>query len=710
MAGIETISYIKIGNQTHPIDAVTVNGLSFTSNDKTRWDNKQDTLTFDSIPTENSNNLVKSGDLYTVIIDNEEITAAALNDLNDRLYDMEQVGFITYESDPVFSSSVAASISASDITNWNSKTSNTGTLTGVKFNGTSASISNGIASISVSLPPTITEATVSGWGFTKNAAPGKLTTTATTALSTATNEALSGNISLHKIAKTGTYSDLVGKPDLPVAAYFNPANKTAYFFKSTADRDSFIADKTQTSLAMFSTEVSEYIEFVDPNIKSVCVSTYGDGTGVTYARAKRSLSLNNVFKDNTNISVFDEFTYFTGTNAMYSAFENSSLRKITFPKGLKWSNNGSAWALIFKNCTQLKEINFADFTRQSAALNGQFQNFTGCSALTTLHFESIEQINNLVPTNYYQSDTPFGYNSGTHYVYIKDELYEDKLLTNLVIPDTITAIRTAAFYRFNCITSLTIPSTVSSIGAYAFYQCTGITNASLTIPSSVTSIGASAFQNCSGLTGDLVVPSSVTSIGLNAFNNCKTLNSLTIKSTSQIPTGAITAAAQNGTVHVYGNVKATNGYQYLSSRHIIIDGNYEGYNTQDVQVQYVESVRIGGNYTHLQGQSFTNYSNSSIFCFFELMGTATNAIISNTGWVWKNQSGGIIHLGYNGIACTPGQLSAQNTAIAKIYVGPGESQAGDQAILDMYLADSSWATYSSKLDLWYNYTGTYKTS
>ena len=68
-------------------------------------------------------------------------------------------GGITTESDPVFSASVAAGITASDISNWNAKTSNTGTLTGVKFNGTDASVSNGIASISVSIP-TVNNATL----------------------------------------------------------------------------------------------------------------------------------------------------------------------------------------------------------------------------------------------------------------------------------------------------------------------------------------------------------------------------------------------------------------------------------------------------------------------------------------------------------------------------------------------------------------------
>lgn len=43
-------------------------------------------------------------------------------------------------------------------------------------------------------------------------AVGTLNTTATTAQSTSASEAFSSNITLHKIAKTGTFSDLIGKP------------------------------------------------------------------------------------------------------------------------------------------------------------------------------------------------------------------------------------------------------------------------------------------------------------------------------------------------------------------------------------------------------------------------------------------------------------------------------------------------------------------
>ena len=77
------------------------------------------------------------------------------------------------------------------------------------------------------IPSAVTESTVSGWGFTKNAAPGTLNTTATTAQSTSSSEALSGNITLHKVAKTGTYNDLIGKPTIPAAQVQSDWNATS---------------------------------------------------------------------------------------------------------------------------------------------------------------------------------------------------------------------------------------------------------------------------------------------------------------------------------------------------------------------------------------------------------------------------------------------------------------------------------------------------
>lgn len=46
-------------------------------------------------------------------------------------------GGIKTETDPVFSASAASGITSSDISNWNSKTSNVGTITGITMNGAS---------------------------------------------------------------------------------------------------------------------------------------------------------------------------------------------------------------------------------------------------------------------------------------------------------------------------------------------------------------------------------------------------------------------------------------------------------------------------------------------------------------------------------------------------------------------------------------------
>ena len=102
----------------------------------------------DTVPTSGSDNVVTSGGVYDKINDESLVISAALNDLNDRLSEIE-------ETDPIFSVSPAANITSSDITNWNSKTSNIGTVTQINIGSTSYDPSNGV----VSLPayPTVTD-------------------------------------------------------------------------------------------------------------------------------------------------------------------------------------------------------------------------------------------------------------------------------------------------------------------------------------------------------------------------------------------------------------------------------------------------------------------------------------------------------------------------------------------------------------------------
>lgn len=93
----------------------------------------------DTTPTSGSDNVVTSGGIYDAMTQNEYVVAAAINDLNDRLLDVE---------DSVENTTIPTKIS--DLENDSGFTSNIGTLTGVSFNGSPATVSNGVASITAS--------------------------------------------------------------------------------------------------------------------------------------------------------------------------------------------------------------------------------------------------------------------------------------------------------------------------------------------------------------------------------------------------------------------------------------------------------------------------------------------------------------------------------------------------------------------------------
>ena len=98
-------------------------------------------------------------------------------------------------------------------------------------------------------------------------------------------------------------------------------------------------------------------------------------------------------------------------------------------------------------------------------------------------------------------------------------------VTELDIPNEVTAINNYAFYNYPNITSVNIPGSVASIGDYAFYNCNNI--ADLNIEEGVKTIGNYAFYYCYNITS-LEIPNSVTTVASYAFHNCNSAKSLTI--------------------------------------------------------------------------------------------------------------------------------------------------------------------------------------
>ena len=282
---------------------------------------------------------------------------------------------------------------------------------------------------------------------------------------------------------------------------------------STSASYSFTVTSNGTYVANF--EAENIIVFADPNVKAICVANWDtNGSGeLSYAEAAAVTSLGLVFRGDTTITSFEELQYFTGLNVIDSyAFENcNNLASIAIPNDVS-----SIGQHAFYNCGSLT----GPLTIPHTIVYFGSQAFTNCGSISAIYYTGdIAQWCNIDFSSY--TSNPLIY---AHNLYINNEL-----LTELVIPETITEIKSSTFVGASCITGpLVIPSSVTTIGMSAFYECSGIT--SLIIPNSVTSIGSYAFWMCSGITGDLVIPNSVTSIGMVAFLYCTGLTSLSIGS------------------------------------------------------------------------------------------------------------------------------------------------------------------------------------
>ena len=229
------------------------------------------------------------------------------------------------------------------------------------------------------------------------------------------------------------------------------------------------------------------ITFVDANVKALCVAnwdTNGDGE-LSYAEAATVTSLGEVFKNNNTITSFSELQYFTGLSSIGgSSFSGcSSLTTITIPNSVT-----SIEAFAFNSCTGLTSVYYAGDIAQWCGIG-----FTG------------------------NTSNPCSF---AHNLYINNQL-----ITELIIPNSVTSINNCAFYGCSALTSVTIGDSVTSIGVSAFAVCSGLT--SVTIGNSLTLIGAYAFSGCSGITS-VTLGNSVTTIDESAFNSCTSLTSIVI--------------------------------------------------------------------------------------------------------------------------------------------------------------------------------------
>lgn len=95
--------------------------------------------------------------------------------------------------------------------------------------------------------------------------------------------------------------------------------------------------------------------------------------------------------------------------------------------------------------------------------------------------------------------------------------YNNQIIENVTLPNSVTAIYDNAFYGCSNLKSIDIPSSVSYIGSYVFFGCKSLI--SIELPDNLTTISDGMFSNCVSLQA-IKIPNGVTTIGVSAFGGC----------------------------------------------------------------------------------------------------------------------------------------------------------------------------------------------
>ena len=223
-----------------------------------------------------------------------------------------------------------------------------------------------------------------------------------------------------------------------------------------------LADGTMITLPKHN---KENIQFEDLQVKAICCKnwdTNNDGE-LSYAEAAAVTDIGTTFGENKEIIAFTEFRYFTGlTEIKTCAFSRcSNLWKIVIPDGIE--NIGYC---AFEYCSTLKKINIpSSVSHIGADAFNECNNLTGVyiTDLASFLTITIDRVSGSAP-NY--EGNPLSY-AGNLYL-------NNEIITDLIIPASISKILNGALYGCTSIESVTLHSNISSIGRVAFGKCSNL--------------------------------------------------------------------------------------------------------------------------------------------------------------------------------------------------------------------------------------------
>ena len=323
--------------------------------------------------------------------------------------------------------------------------------------------------------------------------------------------------------------------------------------------------KTAYEAAVFWKDFKEIVEIpnitlADSKVKALCIANwdYNDDGELSEAEAAAVTSIGTMFRDNTEITSFDELPYFTGLTAIESrAFSGcSNLVSISLP------NVSTIDYAAFAGCSSLTKINIPRSVRSI-----DDHAFNGCNSLqkVTVNWRetyTIPSINNTVFPNranitlYIPFDRSTTYGDDYGYADYWKEFKErievvgfNCALTKRICVDNwdtnsdgeLSKAECAAVTDFGSVfqrrrirdfEELYYFTGLLELGDRVFEECTDLRGTCF-IPNSVTNIGSSAFRGCTRLVG-IMFNNSLVSIGSSAFEGCTGLRTLYLNSANSL--------------------------------------------------------------------------------------------------------------------------------------------------------------------------------
>ena len=312
------------------------------------------------------------------------------------------------------------------------------------------------------------------------------------------------------------------------------------------------------------------IVFADPQVERICVEYWdvnGDGS-LSYQEASLVNSLEDRFKENVDINMFDELKYFYGLKEVGGFADCLFLEHITIPYGVV-----TVLPDAFLRCSNLKGITISETVTAI-----EWEAFSGCSNLTDVTLpESLTSISaraffdcsSLAYIHIPESVLDIGENAFWNCIHLKSISIPKQIerirksvfgncisLEQIEIPYGVKVLEVDAFVGCSSLSSISIPETVVVIGKEVFAGCSRLN--SITIPEGVKSIEDHTFAFCDSLVS-IEIPANVTSIGRRVFDLCSNLKSVFVQAT--VPPTIDDEAFQNTDCTIYVSAESVEAYQ-----------------------------------------------------------------------------------------------------------------------------------------------------